>query len=147
MAVERRAGLLIGVLVLSSACGDGTSGDPPTLAELPESIAAAREADDLMVVLGCSPEHWREEMWDFEGAADRPTAEDAAAVVLADDHWETSRFPNGEREPRFDRMFRLGPALLLPVLVAGEVKVLLHYDAQGPDVWSIGGATSCLRAP
>jgi hypothetical protein len=147
MAIGLRAGLLIGVLVLSSACGDGTAGDPPTLSELPARITAAQEADDLMVVLGCTPEHWREESWDFEGAADRPTAEEAAAVALADDHWETSRLPDGEREARFDRMFRLGRGLVLPVLVDGEVEVLLGFDAQGPEVWSIGGAASCRRAP
>jgi hypothetical protein len=36
---------------------------------------------------------------------------------------------------------------VLPVLVDGEVKVLLGYDAQGPDVWSIGGAVTCTSAP
>jgi hypothetical protein len=141
------AAVAVGVLLISTACGSDVAGDPPTLAELPDRIEAAQEAGDLMVVLGCTPEHWRDDVWDFEGAADRATAEEAAAVVLADDHWETSRLPAGERQALFDQMFRLGPGLLLPVLVDGEVKVLLGYDAQGPDVWSIGGAAVCVPMP
>ena len=139
--------VVVAAVLLATACGSDVAGDPPTLAELPARIAAAQEADDLMVVLGCTPERWREDVWDFEGAADRTTAEDAAAVVLADDLWETSRLPDGRRAALFDQMFRLGPGLLLPVLVDDEVQVLLEYDAQGPDVWSIGGAALCVPMP
>lgn len=134
-------------VVVLAACNDGTTGDPPTLDELPDRIAAAQEANDLMVVLGCTPEHWRDSSMDFEGTADRPTAEEAAAVVLDDGAWEAEGLPGGERVPLYDQMFRVGAGLLLPVLVDGEVKVLVGYDRQGPDVWSVGGVGACFRMP
>lgn len=140
--------LSLAALVPIAACSDVTAGDPPTLDELPERIAAAEQANDLMLVLGCTPEHWRDTVWDFEGAADRPTVEEAAAVVLDDDDtWASERLPAGEHVPLFDHVFRFGSGLHLPVLVDGEVQVLLGYDRQGPDVWSIGGLSACLRAP
>lgn len=150
MRLVRRTVSSVVVLAVAGplvACNDGTAGDPPTLAELPGRIAAAQEAQDPMIVLGCPPDHWSDEVWDFEGTADRSTAEDAAEVVLTGEIWEASRLPDGDREARFDHMFRLGGGLLLPVLVDGEVKVLLGYDRQGPDVWSIAGPVVCRRAP
>ena len=80
-ALNRRRCSVVAVVVLAG-CNDGTAGDPPTLEELPDRIAASQEAEDLMVVLGCTPEHWRETAMDFEGTADRSTAEELESAPI-----------------------------------------------------------------
>ena len=130
-----------------SGCSHTPAGDPPTLDELPGRIVAAQDAEDPVVVLACPPRQTASPTWDFEGEIDRPSADAAAAVVLEDDMWSRLDLPGGERRALPEHLFVLGRGRLLPVMIDTRVQVLLAYDAQGPDRWSIGGAFYCDDTP
>ena len=146
----RRVGRVVIVAIAAATmtgCIDTAAGDPPTLDELPDRIVAAQDAEDPAVVLGCSPEQTSSPIWDFEGEIDRPSADAAAAVVLEDEMWSSLDLPGGERRALPEHTFVLGRGRLLPVMIDDRVEVLLGYDAQGPDRWSIGGALYCDATP
>jgi hypothetical protein len=144
--VPRVARVVVAALLVSG-CGDSPVGDRPTLDQLPDRISAAQEAVDPVVVLGCSPEQTASPSWDFEGTIDRPTAGAAAAVVLEDEMWASLDLPDGERRALPEHTFVIGRRRVLPVMIDDRVRVLLGFDAHGPDRWSIGGAFYCDATP
>lgn len=134
------------VLVLSTACGsDGR--DPADDRSLDERIADAVAAGDPVVALGCESGSFVAPVWDFEGAVDAPSPTGAADLILAEPMWSDLEMPDGDRSPVHEATFRIGRVEYLPVLVDGELRVLLGFDAQGPDRWSISGGIWCDATP
>lgn len=67
--------------------------------------------------------------------------------MLAEPMWADLEMPDGDRTPVHEATFRIGRVAYLPVLVDGELRVLLGFDAQGPDRWSISGGIWCDATP
>ena len=142
-SVVAAMGAIVGIVLLPS-CKDGgdaveIAGEPRTLDERIDAVIATGDPRDAFDCVGHSMP-----VWDVEGAVDAPTAEAAAAEILADDTWRALGLPDAaDREALVDRRFSPGVGLFLPVLIDGELGVLLSYDAQGPEIWSIGGGIWC----
>lgn len=134
------------VLLLLASCGsDGR--DPDDDRSLEERIDDAIATDDPVVALGCQDRSFAAPAWDFEGAVDAPSPTEAADLILAEPMWSDLELPGGDRTPVHDATFRIGRGAYLPVLLDGDLRVLLVFDAQGPDRWSIGGGIWCDATP
>lgn len=142
----QRAAAWMSVLVLLTACGsDGR--DPADDRPLDERIDDAVATGDPVVALGCQDGSFAAPAWDFEGAVDAPSPTEAADLILAEAMWSDLEMPDGDRAPVHHATFRIGRGTYLPVLVDGELGVLLVFDAQGPDRWSISGGIWCDATP
>jgi len=136
----------LAALLLLAACGsDGR--DPADDRSLDERIGEAVAAADPIVALGCRDDQVQDAVWDVEGALDAGSPTEAASLILAEPTWTEMGMPGGARSPVHEATFRVGRGSYLPVLVDGELRVLLVYDAQGPDRWSIGGGIWCDATP
>lgn len=129
-----------------AGCGGGDA-EVPAAGEpsLDQRIARAVEVGDPLTMIDCDDGELALPAWDFEGALAESSEVAAAERILDDEVWAGLDLPGGEREPVYGSIFEIGRGRYLPVLVDGDLGVLLAYDAQGPDVWSISGGLWCAR--
>lgn len=153
-AGQRSAAILIVCALASCTGGDDAADTSEPARTLDQRIDAVIATGDPTSAFDCGGDevsgrsHLVMPVWDFEGAVDAPTPEAAADLILADDMWRDLELPNGdERRALVDRRFGVGNGLYFPVLVDDELSVLLAYDAQGPDTWSVSGGVWCDPAP
>lgn len=147
--MSRAAAVTWAVVVLAAvaACSVGDETPAADTRSLDERIAAAVAVGDPVMLIECDRGELALPAWEFEGALAASSEVAAAERILDDEVWSGLDLPPGEREPRYDSTFGIGRSRYLPVLVDGELRVLLAYDAQGPDVWSISGGLWCDRTP